>query len=193
MKTKTLFFVFVIIFLTMLMPEIILAEPDLGKKITLSNPGFEADKEESWYWWGNAGTGTYGSVEYAHSGKKSVKIVADGGDYIPMGFLQDFECRPGDKIIVSCWVMSPNDNPLTNSNAFVKLEFWGENVLDLIKGHESEHSTGAFDWKEISVWGEAPKGAVKAKIGLFIWNPGTNHSGSVYFDDAKASRTTLLF
>lgn len=193
MKTEALFFIFAIISLTMLMPELTLAEPDPTQKITLSNPGFEADKEEPWYWWGNAGTGTYGSVEYAHTGRKSVKIVADGGDYIPMGCLQDFECKAGDKIIVSCWVMSPNDNPLTNSNAFVKLEFWGEGSSDLIKGYESGHLTGAFDWKEISVSGEAPKGTVKAKIGLFIWNPGTNHSGSVYFDDAKASRTTLLF
>lgn len=188
MKTKMLFFIFAITALTVLAPKIGLAKSDSGTEIILVNPGFESDKADPWYWWGEAGTGLYGATEYFHTGRKSVKIVADGKDYVPMGCIQDFECRPGDRIAVSSWVMSPEAKPLTASNAFVKLEFWGEDLYNPIKTYESEHLNGAFGWKESSVSEVAPPGTVKAKIGVFIWNPGSGHSGIVYFDDVRASK-----
>ena len=185
MKTKSLFFVFILA-LTILVPVRVLAESNPGGRYVVSNPGFEADNQDPWSWWGEAGTGTYGASEYAHTGKKSVKIVADKGDYVPMGLLQDFECEPEEKVTASAWVMSPADSPLTDSNAFIKLEFWKDDYT-IIEAYESEHLTGAFDWTEVAVSGKAPEETTKVKIGLFIWNPGTEHSGIVYFDDAKMS------
>ncbi len=157
-------------------------------EVNLTNPCFEAEEQGPWYWWGDAGTGTYGASENIHNGKKSVKIVADKGDYVPLGFIQDFECKPGDEITISAWAMSPASSPLTNSDAFVRLEFWGTDQANLIENCESPHLTGAFGWTKSSVSGKAPEGTIKAKIGLFIWNPGTGHSGTVYFDDAEVLR-----
>jgi hypothetical protein len=187
MKVKGLFFIFALVAVATLISSLISAEPDPGKGGLLVNAGFESASQDPWYWWGEAGTGTYGSTECAHSGKKSLKVVADGGDFVPMGLLQDFECEGGEEIEVSVWAMSPTKSPLTNSNAFIKLEFWGEDPINPLEVLESEHATDAFDWKKVSVSSKAPKGVIKAKIGLFIWNPGSDHSGTVYFDDAKVS------
>lgn len=187
MKRGDLFFMFAAFIAAITISTAVPAISNAAGEINLVNPGFEDEEQGSWYWWGDAGTGTYGVTEYAHDGKKSIKIVPDKGDYIPMGFLQDFDCNPDDEVTVSAWIMSPKEKPLTNSNAFVKLEFWGGEPFTIIKAYESEHLNGAFNWKETSVTGKAPDGATKAKIGLFIWNPGTGHSGAVYFDDAKAS------
>jgi len=184
MKKWRLFFVFT----ALVLPAIILAESPSEKSI-LVNPDFEADTGAPWYKWGEAGTVTYGATEHAHTGKNSLKMEANGGDGIAMGFLQDFECLPGDKITVSAWMMSPEKSPLTNSRAFVKLEFWGTDAVNPLKTYESEHLTDTFDWKESAVSDEAPEGTVKAKIGLFIWNPRGGHAGDVYFDDAKALRS----
>lgn len=160
--------------------------------VDLSNACFEAEEQGPWYWWGDAGTGTYGASENIRNGKKSVKMVADKGDYVPLGFLQDFECKPGDEITISAWVMSPASSPLTNSDAFVRLEFWGTDQVNLIENYESPHLTGAFNWTKSSVSGKAPEGTIKAKIGLFIWNPGIGHSGTVYFDDAEVLKKALV-
>ena len=182
MKVKCSYFIVIAVVLMMLIPSRIKAKTD----IILVNPGFEAGTQDPWYWWGEAGTGTYGVSEYAHSGRKSVRMVADGDDHVPMGFLQEFKCMPGVKVTVNAWVMSPSNNPLTNSNAFVKLEFWGEDPINPLELYESKHLSGAFDWKNVTVSGKVPQEAIKVKIGLFIWNRDIDHSGAVYFDDANA-------
>lgn len=175
-------------YLFFMLAVFIMAISNAAEEVSLVNPDFEADNQEPWYWWGDAGTGTYGVSESSHDGKKSIKIVADKGDYIPMGFLQDFDCSPEEEVTVSAWVMSPTSSPLTNSDAYVRLEFWGGEPFNIIKSYESPHVTGAFNWTNSTISAKAPEGTTKAKIGLFIWNPGTGHSGSVYFDDAKASK-----
>jgi len=188
MKKGYLFFVSVAFIAAISLLAAVPAIANPAGKINLINPSFEDGEQGPWYWWGEAGTGTYGVLESSHDGKKSVKIAADKADYIPMGFLQDFDCEPGDEVTVSVWIMSPASNPLTNSNAFVRLEFWGGEPFTLLKGYEGPHLTGAFNWTKSSVSSKAPEGATKGKIGLFIWNPGINHSGIVCFDDAEASK-----
>ncbi|MEA3305460.1 MAG: hypothetical protein U9R52_01440 [Candidatus Omnitrophota bacterium] len=175
--------------LSMMLGLSFLSTPAFAKN-ELLNVGFEDEAQDPWYWWGGAGTGTYGVKNYVHTGEKSAKIAADGGDYIVLGFLQDLGCMGREKIKISAWAMSPANTPLTNSNAFIKLEFWeGEEIVEVF---ESEHQTDAFDWTKLEVSGTAPEGTTKVKIGLFIWNPGSGHSGEVYFDDTSLIRKKSL-
>ncbi|MDD4879625.1 MAG: hypothetical protein PHR22_04135 [Candidatus Omnitrophica bacterium] len=186
---KLLYFAVMAAALVMLVPAGVRAAEKSGTPVNLQNPGFEADSENPWYWWGDAGTGTYGVSTYKHSGAKSVEIVADRRDYTTVGILQDFVCAPGDEVTASAWVMSPEASPLTNSDAFVRIEFWGADVINPTIALESPHLTGSFNsWTESSVTGKVPEGTTKAKVGLFIWNPGTGHSGTVYFDDVVVTK-----
>lgn len=157
----------------------------------LENTGFESVTEAPWYWWGKAGAGTYGVKDFKYQGERSTEIIADGDNNAVLGFLQDLECEPDQEVAAGAWLMSPKDNPLKNSNAFVKLEFWPEEGYEPVKTKESKHMTGAFDWTKVEVSDTAPAETAKVKIGLFIWNPGANHSGRVYFDEAKITKKVI--
>lgn len=158
----------------------------------LENSGFESITEAPWHWWGSAGSGTYGVKDFKYQGERSLEIIADGDNNSVLGFLQDLECEPDEEVTASVWLMSPEETPLTNSNAFVKLEFWPDEGYDPIKTKESKHLTGASDWTKAEVSDVAPDGTAKVKIGLFIWNPGANHSGRVYFDEASLTRKLVV-
>ncbi len=154
----------------------------------VENSGFESVTEAPWYWWGKAGTGSYGVKDFKHQNERSLEITADGDNNAVLGCLQDIECEPDEEVTAGAWIMSPKEDPLTNSNAFVKLEFWPEEGYEPLKTKESKHLNGTFDWTKAEVSDVAPDGTAKVKIGLFIWNPGADHSGRVYFDEVSITR-----
>ena len=154
----------------------------------LENSDFESVTEAPWSWWGEAGTGTYGVKDFSYEGERSIEMIADGDDYVVLGFLQDLECEADEEVTINAWAMSPESDPLTNCDAFIKLEFWPPEGWEPIKTKESKHLNGAFDWTKLEVSDLAPAGTAKVKIGLFIWNPGAEHSGRVYFDGAGLTK-----
>lgn len=103
------------------------------------------------------------------------------------GFSHDVAVNPGDVVMVSGWLMSPESKPLSNgAEAHIELVFLSGDGVELAK-HQSSQLTSVSGWVQRSITQTAPAGTTTARINLVLVGTNDSSSGEVYFDDAFLS------
>ena len=179
----------------------------------LSNPGFESPDASGgdiycstgWTcfnpgnYTNNTAGPSFGPVSHDTPGAQSLKQYGiDGGAY------QEVSVTPGETYTATAWAMNWQGDPLNNLG-ILQLTFRDaggnqigpafENFVDSVDDGTNiylplQDGADVSDWTEVSVTGDAPAGAVSARLLLLhVLTPPAPGSGTVRWDDASLSVT----
>ncbi|NCC52860.1 MAG: hypothetical protein EOM20_16825 [Spartobacteria bacterium] len=166
-----------------------LAQVENGNLIV--NGDFEAPlspgaKPTGWEWFSSDKLSFELTDEEAHSGKQSLKLMAQLQDDGQVGILQTFDVEEGDKYSFRGFVKN-------SRNEKMKGNIWG--ALDVewfdAEGTEILRETGAswnrniskLTWKEIETKVKVPKGAAQAKFVIRVMDGNPHGTGYCFIDD----------
>lgn len=165
-------------------------EEDFG----LDNPGFENGLHR----WGIDGGNWQAQTNHVLSGNYAAQNIigttpAGADEYFETLMQQQPQhtaVSPGDIFYATAYVKT-SINVVSNASAGIMLDFVDENYQPIENGPLSMDSVGGdTDWSQVYVSAQAPQGAAKVRVRLFVWSEKddpTAIGGEVYFDDAVLS------
>ncbi|MCE5236862.1 hypothetical protein LLH23_00035 [bacterium] len=151
-------------------PEPVLTEP--GNLI--ANPGFEVDSAgdgmpDAW----NASLALTATLsDTAHSGQKSLRLQALGGDLAPLAVLRHVDVKADQKYRFSAWV---------KTEGVVEVRFYTEWVTDTFHAHCLPWTKGPGEWHKLEFEFKGvpdPQGKAYGVVQV-------RGEGAAYFDDVK--------
>jgi len=166
-----------------------------GAHAQLQNPSFELPGGttifQGWENFENA----FPEFGVFRTGAVSVKLFGNFGlPYNAAGVYQSVPAAPGQAFEASAWSLHSASDPMQGTNfGAVNIE-WIDGVggqLGFVSSRATDSTSTLDEWRQTTVTGTAPAGTVSARLVLLHIQGPELLGGSVFFDDAAISQTSI--